>query len=100
MKLADVKIGSRYRARVSGKLTVVEVTALVDERQDGIAWGGGRSSSIRTGRPRRFRVVNLNTGRQTSMTAAKLRVQVVGPCKPGCAGHVVTGTPPADNPHS
>lgn len=56
MKLAQVEVGKYYIAKVSGTLTVVQVL-----------W------ELETHKVTRFAVVNVRTGRKTSMTAAKLR---------------------------
>lgn len=57
MKKADVKIGGKYRAKISGKLTVVSIDC--ESR-----YGGWDATNVATGRQVRIR------------TAAKLRFEV------------------------
>ncbi|MCW5776865.1 MAG: hypothetical protein KIS87_10535 [Phycisphaeraceae bacterium] len=63
MKIADVNVGGRYVAKVSGVLTVVRVTEIYE------AW------SALDGRTRRYiDVVNERTGRRATLrSAARLR---------------------------
>ncbi len=66
MKQADVKVGGRYMARVSGALVPVVV----------LSSGEGRSGDLarRYGQRRvRFVCRNVKTGREVSKTAAALR---------------------------
>jgi len=65
MKIADIQVGGRYIAKVSGVLTTVRVLAV---REAPPAWHGG--SRWRT----RIDVVNERTGRKTTFSSsAKLR---------------------------
>ena len=61
MKIADVQVGGRYLAKVSGQLTTVRVLAI---REVPPAWHGG--SNWR----KRIDVVNERTGRKTTFAAA------------------------------
>lgn len=61
MLLKDVKIGGLYRARVSGVFVNVRVLD---------------NSYTMRGRQRRFRVRNMRTNRELSMTAGKFRYEV------------------------
>lgn len=63
MKKAEIQVGGRYTAKVSGKLTTVRVDA-IDERYDVIR---KREHTI-------YRVTNLATGRKLAFrSAAKFR---------------------------
>lgn len=67
MKIADVQVGGRYIAKVSGVLTTVRVLGL---REVPPPWHGATSDRWRT----RIDVVNERTGRKTTFSsAAKLR---------------------------
>jgi hypothetical protein len=60
MKLADVKIGGRYRCKVSGRLVTVRVTA------------SRTAYSDRT----KFLAVNESTGREITASPARLRYPI------------------------
>ena len=64
MKLADVRIGDRYVAKVSGRLTVVRVLAVRPKvnRAGAIVW--------------RVHVQNLRTRRFLKVSPARLRAPV------------------------
>ncbi len=67
MKIADVQVGGRYVAKVSGVLTTVRILAI---REVPPAWHGDRDGRWRT----RIDVVNERTGRKTTFaSAARLR---------------------------
>jgi len=67
MKIADVQVGGRYVAKVSGLLTTVRVVGI---REVPPPWHGATSDRWRT----RINVVNERTGRKTTFaSAARLR---------------------------
>jgi hypothetical protein len=61
MRQAEVVIGERYFAKVSGDLTIVRITARTP-------WRRGRLDV--------FEAVNLKTGRRVHVTAARLLARV------------------------
>jgi hypothetical protein len=66
MKLKDVQVGGRYRAKVSGQLVTVRV---VDLRET-FAFRGGRSKTV-------IEAVNEATGRRITLRSAqRLRSRV------------------------
>lgn len=65
MKKAEIKVGGRYHARISGKFVVVRVDRIDD---------GFPSRSPRGGTATHYAVTNLTTGRKTTFrSAAKFR---------------------------
>lgn len=73
MKIAEVQIGGRYLAKVSGVLTTVRVLGL---REVPPAWHRPGSNRWRT----RIDVVNERTGRKTTFaSAARLRRAAADP---------------------
>jgi len=68
MKLKDVEVGGRYRAKVSGQLVTVRVTEL----REVPAFGSSRAKTI-------INAVNESTGRRiTIRSAQRLRSRVEG----------------------
>jgi hypothetical protein len=67
MKTNEIKVGHKYRAKVSGNLTTVYVNGLEPARFSRVTNRHG---------PTRFDVTNLRTNRRTTMTAAKMRREV------------------------
>lgn len=62
MKKSEIKVGQRYQAKVSGKLTTVRVDRIYEQT----TFGGKASTS--------YDVTNLTTGRETKFrSAAKFR---------------------------
>ncbi|MBX3403815.1 MAG: hypothetical protein KF699_10435 [Phycisphaeraceae bacterium] len=75
MKIADVQVGGRYIAKVSGVLTTVRVLGI---REVPPPWHGATSDRWRT----RIDVVNERTGRKTTFSsAARLRRRAAEPGK-------------------
>jgi hypothetical protein len=61
MRLADVQVGDRYLAKVSGQLTTVRILAI---REVPPAWHGGGNWR------KRIDVINERTGRKTTFASA------------------------------
>jgi hypothetical protein len=81
MKLAQVTVGGRYSAKVSGTITTVKVLAIREEA----GWTSTKRAQTR------IDVVNERTGRRTAFrSAARLRGEV-GPA----ATTTTTATPTA-----
>ncbi len=69
MKKSEIKVGGKYLAKVSGKLTTVRVDAIRERAY----MSGGQSQHY-------YDVTNLATGRQTTFrSAAKFRSEVKAP---------------------
>ena len=67
MKLKDIEVGGRYRAKVSGRLTTVRV---LDLKESSTFGGRDRTTIV---------AVNESTGRQISIRSAqRLRSRVEG----------------------
>lgn len=69
MKKDQIKLGGRYTAKVSGKLTTVKVNVI----RERTSYSGDRTQTV-------YDVTNLATGRQTTFrSASKFRSVVAEP---------------------
>jgi hypothetical protein len=88
MNLAQVTVGGRYTAKVSGNLTTVKVLAIREEA----GWTSTRRAQTR------IDVVNERTGRRTTFrSAARLR-SAVGVATVAAAPATTPPVPPAEPP--
>ena len=70
MKIDQVEIGGRYRAKVSGILTIVRVIAIKEVPTGGLSTSPGRMK-------KRIDVINERTGRKITLASAqRLRSRV------------------------
>jgi hypothetical protein len=73
MKKAEIQVGGRYRAKVSGKFTTVRVDAIREVTKYRRGWAS--LDNLTTGLV--YDVTNLTTGRQLTFASAARFIKVV-----------------------